>query len=648
MPRPRRLLRFTDITPDGRRFFLEEVPRGRRPQVRTWDSTQKRYRRMTLDTSLRDANGRPNLQLIRNALDVAKVAIVDSFAATATSGAATGMPPSLGAALDIATNPDTTVARDTESDQHSEWVRAAKDARSVLDLTVAPDKIGARHATTVAKSALLRIAAQRSTAEWRSIVQPLMAERGESVASDATLRRAYQAAVATAADATKDAQAPSAAAAPRGGAVVEQRQPMSLTGARRTAQLFRAMLRHAAVADHDAYGTFRNMSLAPSLDVDLRNLADAEGIRLREDPHRPRHPVRAARALLRLVMDPRYLMWSALASVCNGEGAYRVRRSDMQIDGAQVIVRVNVGGRKKVAWNYRTLGAAESSIVGLLLHATYAAFEAEYQSAGVDYDLLRGHTWTGERLEREDGAELPGIDPRWRLLLDLGVEGRLGQIRRAYRSHVRRVGDSGDLALAELGRRTKPSGTHVLSAAQQADLGFALEVGHLADLELAYRAGELADYPLAPQGRLKNGRVPLTGAVLKPVDEKTLNGWAHELEAALGLEPSPERAHRAWRRTFVGLYRQWYMDPAVLDAVTGHGRRIEPEANGSTRETVYFDRDDEQVLRQAARLQEYARTEWVRTGAEPPFAGRPTLAARGVVAGGVQGNAAPERDDANR
>lgn len=90
------------------------------------------------------------------------------------------------------------------------------------------------------------------------------------------------------------------------------------------------------------------------------------------------------------------------------------------------------------------------------------------------------------------------------------------------------------------------------------------------------------------------------------------------------------------------------MDPAVLDAVTGHGRRVEPEANGSTRETVYFDRDDEHVLHQAARLNEYARTEGVRTGVAAPFAGRPTLAARGVAVCGKRRNAAPERDDAKR
>jgi hypothetical protein len=100
---------------------------------------------------------------------------------------------------------------------------------------------------------------------------------------------------------------------------------------------------------------------------------------------------------------------------------------------------------------------------------------------------------------------------------------------------------------------------------------------------------------------------------------------------ALGLERTPGRAHRAWRRAFVDLYRRWYMAPAVLDAVTGHGRRIDPEANGSTREQVHLDRDDEHLLRQAARLQEYARTEWVRTGEAPPFAGRPTLSARGIV-----------------
>ena len=125
--------------------------------------------------------------------------------------------------------------------------------------------------------------------------------------------------------------------------------------------------------------------------------------------------------------------------------------------------------------------------------------------------------------------------------------------------------------------------------------------------------------------------MPLRGATLRHIDEKTLNGWAHELEVALGLERTPGRAHRAWRRTFVDLYRRWYMAPAVLDAVTGHGRRIDPEANGSTREQVHLDRDNEHLLRKAARLQEYARTEWVRTGEAPPFAGRPTRSARGIV-----------------
>lgn len=50
----------------------------------------------------------------------------------------------------------------------------------------------------------------------------------------------------------------------------------------------------------------------------------------------------------------------------------------------------------------------------------------------------------------------------------------------------------------------------------------------------------------------------------------------------------------------------------------------------------WLDRDDDDLIRQAARLQEYARTEWVRTGEAPPFAGRPTRSAREIVTGDVR------------
>lgn len=102
------------------------------------------------------------------------------------------------------------------------------------------------------------------------------------------------------------------------------------------------------------------------------------------------------------------------------------------------------------------------------------------------------------------------VDPRLELLLALGAELRLGQVRRCMRSDL-------DLAAGTLtvpGSGDKRGTTMDLTPGQRA-IAVRELAGTLAPLEARYQAGELQDYPLFPAGRLMRWRQS-KGSVLGP------------------------------------------------------------------------------------------------------------------------------------
>lgn len=91
-----------------------------------------------------------------------------------------------------------------------------------------------------------------------------------------------------------------------------------------------------------------------------------------------------------------------------------------------------------------------------------------------------------------------GVDPRMHLLLVLGAELRLGQVRRAMRTDLRL--EQGTLMIA--GRGKKRGTVEDLTPGQLAHVRTVLESGYLADLERRFQAGEIPDYPLFIGGHL--------------------------------------------------------------------------------------------------------------------------------------------------
>jgi integrase len=93
------------------------------------------------------------------------------------------------------------------------------------------------------------------------------------------------------------------------------------------------------------------------------------------------------------------------------------------------------------------------------------------------------------------------VDPRFGLMIALGAELRLGQVRRARRRDL-------DLERSTFVVRSagKKRGVVVhLTEGQRAVLDAAL-AGYLRTLEEAFRVGTLADYPLFPAGQMPGGR----------------------------------------------------------------------------------------------------------------------------------------------
>jgi hypothetical protein len=600
MPRRPRLIRLSHVTTDGRRFSLEEVPGGRNPQIRVWNPQTRRYRRMSLDVSLRDAEGRASPALARAALDAAEATILSQL-----------RPPTsevprivtLEDALRFACNPETTRRRRGLSEQAAEWRRAAEEARAVLPAASLPlAGIRPRDAALVGRSALLRVRAGASIAQWTGEVRSARERLGGEATHDEVLIEAHR--TVRTGRATAASTLTSTTESPTRGWVWARRAP----------ELLRAMLRHAGAEEEDAYAAVATFALPPDLGEQLKSLAERVGYDTDDEAFRPRHAVDQCRALLQLLTDPRHRMWTCLAFAVNGPGATRALRSHLRLE-ERPAVRRNHGSASKPLWGWAPLDERCVAVLRAMLANEYAALEHEWQTRRLDYGLVTGVAWTGSALARDADAALPDIDPRFRLVMMLGAEGRATQVARLRRSDVRYLADTREALLCEPGAGTKNAPMLLLGASQLDALAFEMQLGFLREYEDAYQRREIDDYVFFPGGRLVGGRATCDGDAVA-LNERTLNDWAHELEDALGLERVAQRALRAWRRTFVDLYRGWNADAVALDLITGHQTRT-IDGHGSTRTEVYLDRKSLVLLREAQAVTEHARSVYVRTGAPP-------------------------------
>jgi hypothetical protein len=515
---------------------------------------------------------------------------------------ATDAPPTLGEALAAACAPATTRQREPHSTQDAEWERASREVLAVLPADLPLAALSGAHVVTVAKSGMLRRAAGVDVGGWRALVAVHVEEAARSNPRhlDAALDQAYS-----------DQQA----------ARLSQASPITLVWPRRVVELLRAMIRFVAGRDL-RFGQFGRFSTPSDFMNDVRALARRHGVTFEATPFRPTRAAEEARALMRELSDPRYLMRDALASMAGAKAARVLRASHIRLvgDGVEVKCQMRERYANRRAWHRCDAPVAE--VLRALRSGPYAALEAAREAGGADYRVIADVRWNGTALSlasEVDGASERGtddlLDPRTWLLLTLGAEGRMGQIRRAMRSDLLVEGTTDELVLDVPDAERKRASLLLAAPAQQAALAFTLRVGYLANLERAYRSGQIANYPLFPSGRLIRGRA---GAhVAAYIDDRTLNDWARAVERRLGLTRVDRQGMYGWRRSFINLFDTWSTSARVKDLLTGHTDMREP-TYGSTRVTVYLDPRDLVHLREGQRLLEHVRTEFVRTGAPPP------------------------------
>lgn len=145
------------------------------------------------------------------------------------------------------------------------------------------------------------------------------------------------------------------------------------------------------------------------------------------------------------------------------------------------------------------------------------------------------------------------VDPRWNLLLALGAEQRLGQVRRGRRSSLVLHEETGRFETP--GRGQKKGAIVELTAGQRAVVDAALTTGYLRELEAAYQASG-TDYCLFPQGRLVDettdprATVERHGAVA-PVHARTVVLWFRATEKLAEIPHVDGRGAYGVRRTSV-------------------------------------------------------------------------------------------------
>ncbi|MBC7562012.1 MAG: hypothetical protein H7305_03745 [Gemmatimonadaceae bacterium] len=542
--------------------------------------------------------------------------MIDEHTATAVptvAPAATG-PATIRHAFDTALDPRTGKARAAGSEQNSDWKRASREALAALGAERRIRDLSGHDAKLLVQSCLLRQAAGQSLQVWTEHLDAVRATRptGTLLTLD-------------------DVLAVHAALSP----VTGTSTPL---GSVRTCELtihnVRAMLRFVHAYDRTTFAGVEQFQLVEQLEPLLASVAAKIKATVHTKVNRQRPALEHARRLMLRVMDPRHRTLTILTVACGRPGAYRVLRSHIEREVAKGRYRIReTKSDGSLALGYKYVAGTAAAFLEAELATTFRDFEARWLESREDYALLHGHDCDGTALVLDASASLLYIDPRFRLLLILGVKGRLEQQGRLSYRMLQRV-EGGMLARRSPGRDRKRASDLVLCDAQLEAIAFECTVGFLAPLMKAYDATharvargltapsgavDVHDFPLAPAGQLAMGQARAVAASLQPADDRTLWDWNKPLLAALGIT-GEGTSLRSWRRLCVDLYKQWRLDPDMHRLVTGHGAvsfagDLQRDARQDTLQSTYFDQAALHLAKEAQAVMQHLRTTFPATGA---------------------------------
>lgn len=194
------------------------------------------------------------------------------------------------------------------------------------------------------------------------------------------------------------------------------------------------------------------------------------------------------------------------------------------------------------------------------------------------------------------------VDERFGLLLDIGAEYRLGQVRRLRRRDVDL--EAGTFVIAGAGR--KRGAVVQLTEAQRERLTVVLSCGYLAGLEAAFVAGKVADYPV-----FVGGHLPIRAGqlVTRPahshrghLDRTPLRRWLLEAQTRAGITPAPGRGWYGLRRVAVDAAKEAGISREGLQQSGGWSTSQVPDG-------IYADQKMTYATAEAARVRSQIRGE---------------------------------------
>lgn len=334
---------------------------------------------------------------------------------------------------------------------------------------------------------------------------------------------------------------------------------------------------------------------------------------------RPRHSEeemwRIFAALDQSLMDPRI----GLAIELDDHLFHRATRRDLDFNhGLYGALIVPPMGKRREPKPQALSSTQRSALDWAMVRGVLAHCEAAFRSGRIeDYPLFPSGVLVNERvIATQSLARLqqPFVDPRIRLVVDLGAECRIGQVLRARRSKLtiadlpvdRDTMPEGQLGkLVVPGRGNKGGADITFTPEQFLTMRYALTEGYLSELEARYQAGLIKDYLLFPAGKLVQGKAKVQQEQT-PMHRATALSLFHELEELAGVQPQPGRGWYGLRRKATDVARRHTTDAKVLNAQGGW-------KDSRTRETIYQDPDNAEISIEAARVRREARLGLGRT-----------------------------------